>query len=108
MRTSRRSNAVDADGAVCQTRTHTRANAQARQLLKEASEGLNPFEGFTPKLADGESLEFGTEEFDLMEEKGLEAAAKTGFVLVSPETLSKQTYPWPYTCMYYHHAAGSP
>lgn len=56
---------------------------QARQLLKEASEGLNPFEGFTPKLADGESLVFGTQEFDEMEAKGLEAAAKTGFVLVS-------------------------
>ncbi|CAM9707088.1 unnamed protein product, partial [Hapterophycus canaliculatus] len=56
---------------------------KARQLLKEASEGLNPFEGFTPKLADGESLVFGTEEFDEMEAKGLEAAAKTGFVLVA-------------------------
>lgn len=57
--------------------------AQARQLLKEASEGLNPFEGFTPRLADGESLVFGSEEFESMEAKGLEAAAKTGFVLVS-------------------------
>ncbi|CAN0307895.1 unnamed protein product, partial [Ectocarpus sp. 6 AP-2014] len=56
---------------------------KARQLLKEASEGLNPFEGFTPKLADGESLVFGTEEFDEMEAKGLEAAAKTAFVLVA-------------------------
>lgn len=52
-------------------------------MLKEASEGLNPFEGFTPELADGESLIFGTEEFDAMEAKGLEAAAKTAFVLVS-------------------------
>eukprot|EP00752_Nemacystus_decipiens_P003634 g3349.t1 len=56
---------------------------KARQLLKEASEGLNPFEGFTPKLADGESLAFGTEEFDKMEAAGLEAAAKTAFVLVA-------------------------
>lgn len=55
---------------------------QARQLLKEASDGVNPFEGFTPKLADGESLVFGTEEFDMMEAEGLRAAAKTGFVLV--------------------------
>lgn len=58
-------------------------SAQARQLLKEASDGVNPFEGFTPKLADGESLVFGTEEFDTMEAEGLKAAAKTGFVLVS-------------------------
>ena len=59
-----------------------RPPAQARQLLKEASDGVNPFEGFTPKLADGESLVFGTEEFDMMEAEGLRAAAKTGFVLV--------------------------
>lgn len=68
--------------------THARAkthHTQARQLLTEASEGLNPFEGFTPKLADGESLAFGTEEFDNMEAAGLEAAAKTAFVLVSAE-----------------------
>lgn len=58
-------------------------STQARQLLKEASDGVNPFEGFTPKLADGESLVFGTEEFDMMEAEGLKAAAKTGFVLVS-------------------------
>ncbi|CAM9307727.1 unnamed protein product [Pylaiella littoralis] len=57
--------------------------AKARQLLKEASEGVNPFEGFTPELADGERLEFGTEEFNDMEAKGLEAAAKTAFVLVA-------------------------
>lgn len=62
--------------------THSSNLTQARQLLKEASEGLNPFEGFTPKLADGESLAFGTEEFDKMEAAGLEAAAKTAFVLV--------------------------
>lgn len=55
---------------------------QARRLLKEAADGVNPFEGFTPKLADGESLVFGTEEFEAMEAKGLEAASKTAFVLV--------------------------
>lgn len=51
--------------------------------MKEAADGVNPFEGFTPKLADGESLTFGTEEFEAMEAKGLEAVAKTAFVLVS-------------------------
>ncbi|CAN0177881.1 unnamed protein product, partial [Discosporangium mesarthrocarpum] len=55
---------------------------KARRLLKEAADGVNPFEGFVPKIPDGEVLTFGTPEFDAMEEAGLEAVAKTAFVLV--------------------------
>ncbi|CAM9758369.1 unnamed protein product, partial [Choristocarpus tenellus] len=54
----------------------------ARRLLKESAEGVNPFEGFTPEIPDGEVLEFGTKEFEAMEEAGLEAVSKTAFVLV--------------------------
>lgn len=61
-----------------------RPSPQARKLLEDAAEGVNPFEGFTPRLADGESLEFGTPEFEAMEAEGLRAAAKTAFVLVRP------------------------
>eukprot|EP00629_Pelagomonadales_sp_RCC1024_P014903 CAMPEP_0119277948 /NCGR_PEP_ID=MMETSP1329-20130426/18185_1 /TAXON_ID=114041 /ORGANISM="Genus nov. species nov., Strain RCC1024" /LENGTH=667 /DNA_ID=CAMNT_0007278443 /DNA_START=72 /DNA_END=2072 /DNA_ORIENTATION=+ len=56
---------------------------KSRVLLEAAGRGDNPFEGFSPSVPDGETLAFGSEAFARAEARGLEAARKTGFVLVA-------------------------
>lgn len=56
---------------------------KARKLLEDSAKGVNPFEGYTPQVPDGESLVFGTPAFEEMEEKGLSVAHQTAFVLVA-------------------------
>jgi UDP-sugar pyrophosphorylase len=51
--------------------------------LRESAEGLNPFEGYTPCVPDGQTLAFGTPEFEKAEQEGLAVAADTAFVLVA-------------------------
>ncbi|KAH8064820.1 UTP-glucose-1-phosphate uridylyltransferase [Aureococcus anophagefferens] len=59
-------------------------DADKRRLLLAASaRGDNPFEGFAPSVPDGETLVFGGAGFGAAERDGLEAARKTGFVLVA-------------------------
>jgi len=57
--------------------------SKARQLLAASAAGINPFEGYSPSVPEGETLVHGTEAFRKAEEKGLEAACKAGFVLVA-------------------------
>ena len=56
---------------------------KAVDLLESSAAGENPFEGFTPSVPEGEDLLYGDEEYQAMEAKGMEAAAKLGFVLVA-------------------------
>jgi hypothetical protein len=56
---------------------------KAKKLLASAAEGENPFDGFTPSVPSGEDLLFGDEEYQMMENLGIEAARKLAFVLVA-------------------------
>lgn len=55
----------------------------ARQLLHESKEGVNPFDGFEPAVPDGQSLDFGSDHFRELERKGVEEAGEAGYVLVA-------------------------
>jgi UDP-sugar pyrophosphorylase len=57
--------------------------ATARRLLSDSKEGANPYLQFTPKVPEGHRLQFGTPEWDAMEEAGLANAATACFVLVA-------------------------
>lgn len=57
--------------------------ANARRLLDASRRGENPYEGFTPRVPDGQKLEFASPEFATAEAAGLKAALYTGFVLVA-------------------------
>jgi len=64
---------------------------KARQLLKESSEGINPFDEYTASIPKGESLTYEPEErtdpsgmsFSEAEEVGLTGIADVAFVLVA-------------------------
>ena len=56
---------------------------RARALLADAKAGVNPLDGWVPKLATGETLALGTAEWDEREAKGLEEAGGVCFVLVA-------------------------
>jgi len=56
---------------------------KAKSLLRDAEQGVNPFDGMVPKIPDGENLEHMTTEFLNAERIGIEASHKTAFVLVA-------------------------
>jgi len=56
---------------------------KARVLLKDSMLEINPFDGWTPKIPDGERLKFGSEQFEDLEAAGAEELSRTGFVLVA-------------------------
>jgi len=55
----------------------------ARRMLKESRDGVNPFEGCVPSVPEGKTLEFGESEFRDYERRGAAAAARATFVLVA-------------------------
>lgn len=55
----------------------------AKKLLRESNEGVNPFKGFKPQVPVGEKLQVGTQLFAECEEIGLKEASKMCFVLVA-------------------------
>lgn len=55
----------------------------ARKLLQDSKDGVNPFEGFTPSVPQGQTLDPMSEEFLKMEAAGLDAMSETGFILVA-------------------------
>lgn len=57
--------------------------ANARDLLAEAKEGKNPFEGFVPQQPDTVNLTELNEEYDRYERLGRDHFDKTAFVLVA-------------------------
>ena len=56
---------------------------RAQALLKDAKEGANPYDEFTPSVPSGEALSFDDPEYEKLEEAGLKQAQYTGFVLVA-------------------------
>jgi len=55
----------------------------ARNLLKDTLLGINPFDGWIPRVPKGERLEFGSKQFDNFEAAGVEELGCIGFVLVA-------------------------
>ena len=57
--------------------------ANARQLLAESKSGVNPLEGWTPKVPTGTSLRFASSEYLEHEQVGVEELDGCSFVLVA-------------------------
>jgi len=57
--------------------------ANARRLLAQARDQVNPFEGFTPQQPDTVDLSAFDAEYDRIEALGADAFARTGVVLVA-------------------------
>lgn len=55
----------------------------ARRLLAESRDGVNPFEGCVPSVPEGESMDFGSDDFRKYERAGVDAAAEAAFILVA-------------------------
>lgn len=55
----------------------------ARKLLHDSKEGVNPFEGCVPSVPEGEKLDWGSPEFRELERAGVAAAGSAAFVLVA-------------------------
>ncbi|GLI66614.1 hypothetical protein VaNZ11_010538 [Volvox africanus] len=55
----------------------------ARKLLQESRDGINPFEGYVPSVPTGATLDFASPEFMEMEGEGLREAGHAAFVLVA-------------------------
>jgi|EP00945_MAST-04E_sp_MAST-4E-sp1_P008066 UDP-sugar pyrophosphorylase len=56
---------------------------QAKRLLQASKRGDNPFEGFVPEIPSGATLHFDSEEYNNMEQVGLQNASFLAFVLVA-------------------------
>eukprot|EP00004_Rigifila_ramosa_P010991 TRINITY_DN2317_c0_g1_i1.p1 TRINITY_DN2317_c0_g1~~TRINITY_DN2317_c0_g1_i1.p1 ORF type:complete len:628 (+),score=138.33 TRINITY_DN2317_c0_g1_i1:1800-3683(+) len=57
--------------------------ANARRLLRDSRDGVNPFEGYTPQVPAGERLEPFTPQFLEMEALGIATMKSAAFVLVA-------------------------
>lgn len=55
----------------------------ARRLLENSKNGVNPLEGFEPKVPEGEAFELGSDKYKSTENKGLAELGSIGFVLVA-------------------------
>lgn len=57
--------------------------SNARDLLEKSRSGVNPLDGWSPNVPQGQSFELGTSDFDEVEQIGLKEIGKCGFVLVA-------------------------
>jgi UDP-N-acetylglucosamine pyrophosphorylase len=55
----------------------------ARKLLDNSRQGINPLEGWIPSVPQGEMFELGTQEYEDTEKLGMKELGKVGFVLVA-------------------------
>lgn len=55
----------------------------ARKLLANSKNGVNPLDGWEPNVPEGATFELGTDKYKSTEEKGLEELGSIGFVLVA-------------------------
>lgn len=55
----------------------------ARKLLKNSKDGVNPLEGWKPSIPQGEMFELGTSEYQSTEALGIAELGNVGFVLVA-------------------------
>lgn len=56
---------------------------RARKLLADSANNVNPYETFRPEIPTGVFLRPGTQDFDDMEEAGMNELAHLGFVLIA-------------------------
>jgi UDP-sugar pyrophosphorylase len=57
--------------------------SNAKKLLENSKNGVNPLDGWEPKVPEGEAFELGTDKYNATEEKGLKELGSVGFVLVA-------------------------
>lgn len=57
--------------------------SNARRLLKNSKNGVNPLEGWTPSVPKGQMFDIGTRQFKEAEQMGCPEIGNTGFVLVA-------------------------
>lgn len=57
--------------------------ANAQDLLQKSKDGVNPLDGWSPSVPQGESFQIGTSEYSAVEKMGLSEVGKCGFVLVA-------------------------
>jgi UDP-sugar pyrophosphorylase len=55
----------------------------ARTLLENSKNGVNPLDGWEPNIPEGQAFELGSDEYKATEEKGLAELGSIGFVLVA-------------------------
>jgi len=55
----------------------------ARKLLEQSKQGVNPLEGWKPNVPTGQAFEIGTSEYDTVEALGVKELGSVGFVLVA-------------------------
>lgn len=55
----------------------------ARKLLKDSKDGVNPLDGWEPSVPQGANVDFGTERYKELEDIGLQHLGSVGFVLVA-------------------------
>mmetsp|Transcript_19246 Transcript_19246/g.34308 ORF Transcript_19246/g.34308 Transcript_19246/m.34308 type:complete len:120 (-) Transcript_19246:9-368(-) len=55
----------------------------AQKLLESSKAGENPYDGYVPRVPEGERLQTATSQFDECEELGMKNMSKAGFVLVA-------------------------
>jgi len=55
----------------------------AKKLLENSKNGVNPLDGWEPHIPEGQAFELGTEKYKATEKKGLEELGSIGFVLVA-------------------------
>ena len=56
---------------------------KAKKLLQDSKDGVNPLDGWSPSVPQGESFEIGTDKQRETEARGMELLSKVGFVLVA-------------------------
>ena len=55
----------------------------ARKLLEQSKQGVNPLEGWKPTVPTGQAFEIGTDDYNTVEAVGLKELGSVGFVLVA-------------------------
>ena len=56
---------------------------KAKKLLQDSKDSVNPLDGWSPSIPQGESFELGTDKYDDTEKMGMKLLNKVGFVLVA-------------------------
>ena len=85
----------------------------AKKLLENSRQGVNPLEGWEPSVPQGEMFELGTAEYSDTEAIGMQELGKIGFVLVAGGLGERLGYSGIKVCfisqddclniMFYHH-----
>ena len=56
---------------------------KAKKLLQDSKDGVNPLDGWSPAVPEGEKFDLGTDLYDATEAEGRKLLGKVGFVLVA-------------------------